>query len=278
MIDVVLFVSPENHVSDPKVGDYLSYFYNNGKLMLSPLPPNAVLWDADTLPPTGSAIAYGLNDEAARVFETVLTMPASIREDMARFFVEYTDSEWGSNCDGELDRVDGVLFALSRYASTLTADKTHEVQHMLGSILALKYIIGQDPYTGGTSETVVEKPHFLIERICEGNESCGTVLKYVFINSLIENVCATIPEYDLEQVIVHFDTVWVNGTPCFEVILNTGKTGLVDSFARLEEYLNCTPVDAEHDSSLIDELESNATGWDKTTVLIDGLTQYAKNL
>lgn len=278
MIDVVLFVSPENHVSDPKVGDYLSYFYNNGRLMLSPLPSNTVLWDVGTLPPTGSAIAYGLNDEAARVFETVLTMPKSIREDMARFFVEYTDSEWGPNSDGELDRVDGVLFTLSRYVSTLTVDKTHEVQHMLGSILALKYIIGQDPYTGGTSETVVEKPHFLIERICEGNESCGTVLKYVFINSLIENVCATIPEYDLEQVIVHVDTVWVNGTPCFEVILNTGKTGLVDSFARLEEYLNCTPVDAEHDSSLIDELESNATGWDKTTVLIDGLTQYAKNL
>lgn len=278
MIDVILFVSPENHVSDPKVGDYLSYFYNNGRLMLSPLPPNTVLWDAGTLPPAGSVIAYGLNDEATRVFETVLTMPASIREDMARFFVEYTDSEWGSNCDGELECVDGVLFALSRYKSTLTADKTHEVQHMLGSILALKHIIGQDPYTGETSETVVEKPHFLIERIYESNESCGTVLKYVFINSLIENVCATIPEYDLEQVIIHVDTIWANGTPCFEVILNTGKTLLVDSFARLEEYLNCTPVDAEHDSSFIDELESNATGWDKTTVLIDGLIQYAKNL
>lgn len=278
MIDVILFVSTENHVSDPKVGDYLSYFYNNGRLMLSPLPPNTVLWDVGTLPPTGSVIAYGLNDEAARVFETVLTMPASIREDMARFFVEYTDSEWGSNCDGELDRVDGVLFALSRYANTLTTDKTHEVQHMLGSILALKHIIGQDPYTGVTSETVVEKPHFLIERICEGNESCNTVLKYVFINSLIENICATIPEYDLEQVIVHVDTVWVNGKPCFEGILNTGKTILVDSFARLEEYLNCTPVDARHDSSFIDELESNATGWDKTTVLVDGLIQYTKNL
>lgn len=278
MIDIILFVSPENHVSDPKIGDYLSYFYNNGKLMLSPIPPNHVLWDIGTLPPTGSVIAYGLNDEAARVFETILTMPASIREDMARFFVEYTDSEWGSNCDGELDRVDGVLFALSRYANTLTADKTREVQHMLGSILALKHIIGTDPYTGGTSETAVEKPHFLIERICEGNESCDTVLKDVFINSLIENICATIPEYDLEQVIVHVDTVWVNGTPCFEVILNTGKTGLVDSFARLEEYLNCNPVDAEHDSSFVDELESNATGWDKTTVLIDGLIQYAKNL
>lgn len=278
MIDVILFVSPENHVSDPKVGDYLSYFYNNGRLMLSPLPPNAVLWDADILPPTGSAIAYGLNDEATRVFETVLTMPKSIREDMARFFVEYTDSEWGPNSDGELDRVDGVLFALSRYASTLASDKIREVQHMLGSILALKHIIGQDPYTGVTSETVVEKPHFLIERICEGSESCDTILKIVFINSLIENICATIPEYDLEQVIVHVDTVWVNGTPCFEVILNTGKTVLVDSFVRLEEYLNSTPVDAEHDSSLIDELESNATGWDKTTVLIEGLTQYAKNL
>lgn len=278
MIDVILFVSPENHVSDPKVGDYLSYFYNNGRLMLSPIPSNRVLWNVGTLPPIGSAIAYGLNDEAARVFETVLTMPESIREDMARFFVEYTDSEWGSNSNGELDRVDGVLLALSRYASTLTANKTREVQHMLGSILALKHIIGQDPYTGGTSETAVEKPHFLIESICEGNESCDTVLKYVFINSLIENVCATIPEYDLEQVIVHADTVWVNGTPCFEVILNTGKTGLVDSFARLEEYLNCTPVDAEHDSSFIDELESNATGWDKMTVLIDGLIQYAKNL
>lgn len=278
MIDVILFVSTENHVSDPKVGDYLSYFYNNGRLMLSPLPPNTVLWDADTLPPAGSVIAYGLNDEAARVFETVLTMPASIREDMARFFVEYTDSEWGSNCDGELDRVDGVLFALFRYASTLTADKTCEVQHMLGSILALKHIIGTDPYTGETSETVVEKPHFLIERICEGNESCGTVLKDVFINSLIENVYATIPEYDLEQVIIHVDTVWVNGTPCFEGILNTGKTILVDSFARLEEYLNCTPVDIEKDSSFIDELESNATGWDRTMLFVDGLTQYTKTL
>lgn len=278
MIDFVLFVSPENHVSDPKVGDYLSYFYNNGRVMLSPLPPNTVLWDAGTLPPTGSVIAYGLNDAAARVFETVLTLPESIYGDMVRFFVEYTDSEWGPNSDGELDRVDGVLFALSRYASTLTTDKIREVQHMLGSILALKHIIGQDPYTGETSETVVEKPHFLIERICEGNESCDTVLKYVFINSLIDNVCAGFPEYDLEQVIVHVDTVWVNGTPCFDVILNTGKTVLVDSFVRLEEYLNSTPVDAEHDSSLIDELESNATGWDKTTVLIEGLTQYAKNL
>lgn len=278
MIDIILFVSPENHVSDLKVGDYLSYFYNNGRQMLSPLPPNAVLWDAGTLPPAGSVIAYGLNDEAARVFETVLTMPASIREDMARFFVEYTDSEWGPNTDGELDRVDGVLFALSRYKSTLTADKTHELQHMLGSILALKHIIGQDPYTGETSETVVEKPHFLIERICEGSEYCDTVLKDVFINSLIENVYTGIPESDLEQVIVHVDTVWVHGTPCFEIILNTGKTVLVDSFARLEEYLNCTPVDAEHDNSFIDEIKSNATGWDKTTVLIDGLTQYAKNL
>lgn len=278
MIDVVLFVSPDNHMSDPKIGEYLSYFYNDDKLMLSPLPPNTVLWDVGTLPPTGSVIAYGLTDEAARVFETVLTMPESIREDMARFFVEYTDSEWGPNSNGELDRVDGVLFALSRYASTLEADKTHEVQHMLGSILALKHIIGQDPYTGETSETVVEKPHFLIERICESDESCGTVLKYVFINSLIDNVCATIPEYDLEQVIVHVDTVWVHGTPCFEVILNTGKTGLVDSFARLEEYLNCTPVDAGHDSSFIDELESNATGWDRTRVLVDGLIQYTKNL
>lgn len=278
MIDVILFVSPENHASDPKVGDYLSYFYNNGKLMLSPLTPNTVLWDAGTLPPTGSAIAYGLNDEAARVFETVLTMPASIREDMAHFFVEYTDSEWGPNCDGELDRMDGVLFALSRYASTLTADKTCEVQHMLGSILALKHIIGTDPYTGGTSETAVEKPHFLIERICEGNESCCAVLKDVFINSLIENVCATIPEYDLEQVIIHVDTIWVNGTPCFEVILNTGKTGLVDSFARLEEYLNCTPVDIEKDSSFIGELDNNGAGWDRTMLFVDGLTQYTKTL
>lgn len=278
MIDVILFVSPENHVSDPKVGDYLSYFYNNGRLMLSPLPPNTVLWDAGTLPPTGSVIAYGLNDEAARVFETVLTMPASIREDMARFFVEYTDSEWGSNCDGELDRVDGVLFALSRYASTLASDKIREVQHMLGSILALKHIIGQDPYTGETSETAVEKPHFLIERICEGNESCATVLKDVFINSLIENVCATIPEYDLEQVIIHVDTIWANGTPCFEAILNTGKTILVDSFARLEEYLNYTPVDIENDSSFIDELDNNSAGWDRTMLFVDGLTQYTKTL
>lgn len=278
MIDFVLFVSPENHVSDPKIGDYLSYFYNNDKLILSPIPPKTVLWDVGTLPPTGSVIAYGLNDEAARVFETLLTMPESILEDTVRFFVEYTDSEWGPNSNGELDRVDGVLFALSRYASTLTADKTREVQHMLGSILVLKHIIGQDPYTGGTSETVVEKPHFLIERICEGNESCGTVLKDVFINSLIENVCATAPEYDLEQVIVHVDTVWVHGTPCFEVILNTGKTGLVDSFARLEEYLNCTPVDAVHDSSFIDELESGTKGWGKTRILVDGLIQYTKTL
>ena len=278
MIDFVLFVSPENHVSDPKMGDYLSCFFKNGKLMLSPIAPNRVLWNVGGLPPADSVIAYGLNDAAARVFETVLTLPESIYGDMVRFFVEYTDSEWGPNSDGELDRVDGVLFALSRYASTLTTDKIREVQHMLGSILALKHIIGQDPYTGETSETVVEKPHFLIERICEGNESCDTVLKYVFINSLIDNVCAGFPEYDLEQVIVHVDTVWVNGTPCFDVILNTGKTVLVDSFVRLEEYLNSTPVDAEHDSSLIDELESNATGWDKTTVLIEGLTQYAKNL
>ena len=278
MIDFVLFVSPENHVSDPKMGDYLSCFFKNGKLMLSPIAPNRVLWNVGGLPPADSVIAYGLNDAAARVFETVLTMPKSIFEDMARFFVEYTDSEWGPNCDGELDRVDGVLFALSRYASTLTADKTHEVQHMLGSILALKNIIGQDPYTGETSETVVEKPHFLIERICKDNEFCDTVLKDVFINSLIENVYTGIPESDLEQVIVHVDTVWVHGTPCFEIILNTGKTVLVDSFARLEEYLNCTPVDAEHDNSFIDEIKSNATGWDKTTVLVDGLTQYAKNL
>lgn len=278
MIDFVLFVSPENHVSDPKMGDYLSCFFKNGKLMLSPIPPNRVLWNVGGLPPADSVIAYGLNDEAARVFETALTMPASILEDMMRFFVEYTDSEWGSNTDGELDRVDGVLFALSRYASTLASDKIREVQHMLGSILALKHIIGQDPYTGGTSETAVEKPHFLIERICEGNESCGTVLKYVFINSLIENVCATIPEYDLEQVIVHVDTVWVNGTPCFEVILNTGKTVLVDSFARLEEYLNYTPVDIEKDSSFIDELDNNSAGWDRTMLFVDGLTQYTKTL
>ena len=278
MIDFVLFVSPDNHMSDPKMGDYLSCFFKNGKLMLSPIPPNRVLWNVGGLPPADSVIAYGLNDEAARVFETALTMPASILEDMMRFFVEYTDSEWGPNTDGELDRVDGVLFALSRYASTLEADKTHEVQHMLGTILSLKHIIVTNHNTGGTSETAVEKPHFLIERICEGNESCGTVLKDVFINSLIENVCATIPEYDLEQVIVHVDTVWVNGTPCFEVILNTGKTVLVDSFARLEEYLKCTPVDAGHDSSFIDELESKATGWDRTMLFVYVLTQYTKNL